>query len=205
MKTSPSSSRLSKVRQVFYYMWRLKSITVSALFSPHSCLLPTEYEGFVKGGASLPHLVCAITGKLPHNLTLCSGVWCQRKFSGFYLCVCVQVKDLRKNITRSWLTLCSWSMWRSALRGWRQKIILFYWVRVDWYKQDTVTTSTANCETSVLPLSSPLGSADLGVCLHKSSSGLDLPMKVVDMFGCCLPVCAIHFDWWAPHSEGLMI
>ncbi|TEB19100.1 mannosyltransferase [Perkinsus sp. BL_2016] len=58
-------------------------------------------------------------------------------------------------------------------------------------KFQQIRLRTGWLETSDYP--KLLGAADVGISLHASSSGVDLPMKVVDMLGAELPVLALKF------------
>ena len=39
-----------------------------------------------------------------------------------------------------------------------------------------------------------VASATLGLSLHSSSSGVDLPMKIIDMFGCGVPALSLDYE-----------
>lgn len=81
-----------------------------------------------------------------------------------------------------------------------------YEKRIEMMDFQKCTISTAWLKIEDYPLL--LGAADVGVSMHASSSKLDLPMKVVDMFGCGLPVCSVNYmaitELVKPNVTGLL-
>ena len=76
-------------------------------------------------------------------------------------------------------------------QAWEWVRVRTEWLAIEDYPLLLGELSSAWVETELIQV----GAADLGISLHTSTSAADLPMKVVDMFGCGLPVCALDFAW----------
>jgi beta-1,4-mannosyltransferase len=68
----------------------------------------------------------------------------------------------------------------------------FYELKISKLRLSSVSIHTLWLSPSDYPLL--LSCADVGISLHKSTSGLDLPMKILDLYGCGTPVCALDFS-----------
>lgn len=86
---------------------------------------------------------------------------------------------------------------KSDDEGWKWVRCVSMWLEPEDYPLLLGTSRVKFVPVSrqLISVHASLGSSDLGISLHSSSSALDLPMKVVDMFGCGLPVCALDFAW----------
>lgn len=86
-----------------------------------------------------------------------------------------EVRKLILVVTGSGPRKASFKTWiQKHQKSWNHIEILMIWFEADDYPRI-------------------LAASDLGICLHYSSSGLDTPMKIIDMYGAGLPVLAAQY------------
>ncbi|OQR87949.1 hypothetical protein ACHHYP_07781 [Achlya hypogyna] len=132
------------------------------------------------------------------EIALCSTSWTEDEDFGLLFDALVQYEELAKDRTDLPNVVV-------AVTG-KGPQKAMYLERIAALEFTRVRIITLWLEASDYPLL--LGSADIGICLHTSTSGLDLPMKVLDMFGCQVPVCAVGFnclDELVKHDENGLV
>ena len=164
--------------------WRLRGRTAVLHDRPPAHfhrLSPPERDEFLA-----PHPVCAGSGRAC-KLVVSSTSWTPDEDIGMLLDAAALYETLARR-DPAVPPICVVITGRGPLREAYERDMAARALREAW---SHVTVRTAWLAADDYPRL--LGVADVGVSLHTSSSGIDLPMKVVDMLGCGLPVCALSF------------
>ena len=128
----------------------------------------------------------AIEKKNRPVLIMTSTSWTQDEDFDILLQALEKYDDLKKDVSKKLPFLVCLITGQGLRRDYYHNLIL----SKTWNKIEFVLAWLENEDYSKV-----LASSDIGISLHKSSSNLDLPMKIVDMFGSCLPVIAYNYNW----------
>ncbi|KAK4523135.1 hypothetical protein GAYE_PCTG36G1026 [Galdieria yellowstonensis] len=162
----------------------LKELYVSTLDKLHLPFRPFEKNGRRSAPSNLPLVAISSTSWTPdENMHLLLDVCieldrrCALKYSGGDVSSSMSVTEAKPEL---YIIITGKGPQRASFEERLMKLKLRYivldtfWLRWEEYVQ-------------------LLKTADFGISLHFSSSGIDLPMKVVDMFACGLPVLSYRY------------
>eukprot|EP00889_Picochlorum_renovo_P001701 jgi/Picre1/28731/NNA_004131.t1 len=149
----------------------------------HDCLASMVESGVLRSGDDLFHSATEDNDARGHRVLVTSTSWTPDEDFGILLDAMVQYDALAQ--TSSHLPMLVLFV---TGRGPQKAMYVQRMQSLDLHK---VAIRTVWLEPEDYPVL--LGSADVGISLHASSSSVDLPMKIVDMFGSHLPVCALSY------------
>lgn len=150
----------------------------------HDCLASMVESGVLRSGDDLFQSATKDNDTRGHRVLVTSTSWTLDEDFGILLDAMVQYDALAQTSSHLLPTLVLFVTGRGPQKA-------MYVQRMQSLDLHKVAIRTVWLEPEDYPVL--LGSADVGISLHASSSGVDLPMKIVDMFGSHLPVCALSY------------